>query len=243
MQKYIITQTTQPATNQPSAWVQWMTPGGVSAIAAVVALSFTVGGTIWNNFHLNKKIKALAAKVAKDEEKEILDPKDLERVGQILAQLSILSGSDRVTLGVFHNGVIGKKGATYDKVAILSGYCNPGIIPLPELGSDVKAESLMKDFQPLWKDEQRKEIILHKDTAEPSCKLYLNRRDIHHLNNKILSTEYLEVGILSYHWCSTYGELPLPEEGSRAESDLKELENEIISIIQSNKDRQRILGK
>lgn len=200
-------------------------------------------GVLYLSKNLKSKVEELKERMDKDDA-DILPPSEIERVKDILAQISILTDADRVTLGVFHNGVIGAKGAQYDKVAILAGYCSPGVMPLPELDKDVKAENLMEDLSLLWNKEGNKFIFLSRKDAPDSCSLYMSRRDISHLYNMILSVGNIEIAVLSLHWCSSVPEsgAPIPPSDSRGDQRFKDLTRELVSIVQSSKDGERILG-
>lgn len=216
-----------------------------SALVEIVSLvSLTASaGVLWFARSLREKMAILSKRVEGKEMLDILPEHEIGRVKDILAQLSILTDADRVTLGVFHNGVIGAKGAHYDKVVILEGYNAPGVLPLPELHKDVKAENLMEDLNPLWNKEDQS-LLLSKGDAPASCSLYMSRRDIAHLYNKLLTTGNIEIGVISFHWCSSYmaGEVPFPPPDSRGHRKFQELTGELLSIIQANKDRKHILG-
>lgn len=207
-------------------------------------LAITASATmVWVTGKLKGKINEISSRLEKQEDGflDILPEDEVARIREILAQLAILYDADRVTLGVFHNGVIGAKGAHYDKVAILASYSSPGIIPLPELNKDVNACTLMEDFQPMLENEP-KELFLDKAEAPYPCSLYMTRRDIFHLWNVFLTREHIDLGVISVHWCSGYDELPLPPPGTRGDRKAKDLIDEITSIIQMSKNRKRLLG-
>lgn len=208
----------------------------VLSILAILAST----GLAFLSFYLKQKLSSIEEFVHNVSHKGQLPEEETERVNQILAQLAVIYEADRVTLGVFHNGVIGSQGAHYNKVEITAGYSAPGVIKLPELGKDVEASTIMDDFGTMWKEG--KELFLDKSSAHHSCALYMTRRDIFHLWNKVLFVGNLDVGILSMHWCAPLEKLPVPPETSRGERLAKELIGELTSIIYSAKERKRILG-
>lgn len=211
----------------------------VTDVMSLLALAASTGIALLS-FYLRKKLHIIEDFIRRDSTDGKLPEEEMERVNQILAQLAIIYEADRVTLGVFHNGVIGAQGAHYDKVEITAGYSAPGVIKLPELGKDVEASTIMDDFGTMWKEG--KELFLDKASAHHSCALYMTRRDIFHLWNKVLFVGNLDVGILSMHWCAPQEKLPVPPETSRGQRLAQDLLGELTSIIYSAKERNRILG-
>lgn len=211
----------------------------ISAISLVVTAGFAVLVS-----HLRKKLKILSEKVGGVEENvvdRIIPPEEVKRLKEIFAQLAILYDADRVSLGVFHNGVIGARGARYEKIAIIEGYNSPGVIPLPEASKDVYATAIMNDFKPLWEGEGGKELIISRVKAPSSCTHYMSRRDIFHMWNIILCKDNIDIGMISIHWCSSQEKLPLPEKGSKSYIKAERLKQEITSIIQINKLRNKVI--
>jgi hypothetical protein len=192
------------------------------------------------------KLRAKVVKLSKVVENsgvidDILPKEEIARIKEILAQLAIIYDADRVTLGVLHNGVIGSTGAHYDKMAIVAGYSSPGIIPLPEIAKDINVTTIMSELKPLSVGDQD-ELFLKREDAPSSCSLYMARRDIFHLWNKLLSIGNIEVGVISFHWCSNLETLPFPPPDSKGDVKSQELIKEIVSIIRLYKERRKILG-
>ena len=208
--------------------------GVLTEIFSLLSIAASAG-ILWITRGLSSKLKDLAKKVEVEEEELLIPQEELERVKEILAQISILTEADRVTLGVFHNGVIGATGAHYDKLAVLAGYCQPGVLPLPELYKDIEANTLMNDLTPLFENSVDLEIT--RETAPRSCGLYMSRRDIHKLHNRLLKVGNLEIGVLSIHWCS-----PVIQACNQHDNKIKSLMEEITSIIQASRDKKRILN-
>ena len=214
-----------------------ITDGIITEVIGIVSI-LASGGLLWLVRGLKSKLKELSDRVPQDHENSLLPPEEIRRVQDILAQVSILTGADRVTLGVFYNGVIGADGAHYDKLSILVGYCHPGVIPLPEMHKSIKATTLMNDLKPLFQaTTDGKNLIIDKETAPSSCSLYMSRRDIYRLHNNLLKVNNLEVGVISIHWCSRVEGDPVEP----VREKIKELFTEVKAIIQSSRDKKRIL--
>ncbi len=147
--------------------------------------------------------------------REILPRDEIKRVSQLLAQLAYIYQSDRVALGVFHNGVIGAEGAHYEKFTVIEAYSAPGITPLPELKKTVFINEV----------PFKSEGIISRSSGQ--YKLYMSRRDIFYLKTISLSLGDIEIGIISIHWCSNLPSAP------NIPPDNRDIEEEIISIIQS----------
>lgn len=239
----ISTSTSNPIVTQPppahAPLVSPVTKALATEIVAVISMVVTLGIAYFSR-NLSEKVRSLSTKIDKKEE-ELVPPAEVARIREILAQLAIITDADRVTLGVLHNGVIGAKGAHYDKVKILAGYSAPGVLPLPELYKDVKADNLMEDLMPLL--GQQGSLQLSKKTAPANCALYMSRRDISNLRNMLLTSGNIDIAVLSFHWCSSaHEEEAFPPTGSRGDGRFNDLISEILYIIQASKDRKRILG-
>lgn len=237
-----------PSTTPPNPLAEQARQQFADAFTLLISTIIPVAGTaivllVKNILKENGKMIAnIQKKLDGDNESSLLPKSDMKRIEDILAQIAIICDSDRVTLGVFHNGVIGTSKVDFDKVAIISGYTSPGVMPLEELGRDVPAANLMGDLELLWNQEGTEDLLLRKDHASPKCRLYFTRRDIGTLYNVKLSLGNIEMGVISIHWCGCAPEYPLPPEGSRGERKMKELQLEVLSIIQATRDREKILG-
>lgn len=177
----------------------------------------------------------------KEDKETLIANEDLSRIKDILSQVAFICDADRVTLGVFHNGIIGSRGVVFDKITIIAGYTSPGILKLPELGKEISASVFLRE-QGRGVNFTNTPRILSKNDVNPTCQLYFTRRDIDRLFNIRLSLGNLDLGVISIHWCGCAPIDMLPPENSRGYIKMEELKKEIISIIKTARDRDIFIG-
>lgn len=167
---------------------------------------------------------------------DLVPTKEVDRIEEVLSQLAIICEADRVSLGMFHNGLIGIRGAHYERMCVLAGYSAPGVKPLPELNKDIRAEALIQELTPLF--DKGGDLKLFREEVPEGCSLYLQRRDIHSMWNRILYCGNIETAVISFHWCRELSELPIPKKGCHGDKMLEGLISELEVILRTTRQEE-----
>ncbi|WP_338442371.1 hypothetical protein VZG28_05200 [Synechococcus elongatus IITB4] len=155
---------------------------------------------------------------------EILPPRERRRVQDLLAQMAVLIGADRVVLGIFHNGSISFDGLHFSHLAIPFCYEHPSMPLLPELMRDIPVGSVMRELEAIWKTPDN-EFVARADEVESPCRYYLETRGIKQLVFRSRGLKGVDVLIFGYHWAEDHDWV----EGDR--NALVPIEDEIIQIV------------
>ena len=174
-------------------------------------------------------IAAAAKKFREDRERrrislEILPPRERRRIQDLLAQAAVLTGADRVVLGVFHNGSISFDGLHFTHLAIPFCYEHPSMAALPEFLRDIPVSSIMRELEAIWKNPGN-EFIARASESTDSCRYYLETRGIEQLVFRSKGFKGFDVVIMGYHWVDS---APWTEKEREA---VNRIEEEIIQIV------------
>lgn len=202
-------QTEQPPSQQPSQQ-PLIDPAVMVELSGLLTTAVSVGLAV-AIAHLNRQLKKIGQHQGPRREHN-------RRALDLLAQLAVLSGADRVVLGILHNGSIGLRGMEFHKLHILYAYEALGVSPLPELGKDIPVQTIMELRNLLDSPDGTYEIFA--ENAQNGCKQYLDSRGISCIRNELLSIGGVPIGILSKHYC--YSD-PVPPEPKREYDLLSEL--------------------
>jgi hypothetical protein len=181
-------------------------PALAAELTGLATTALTIGLTV-AIAHLNRQLKKIGQQGGvRREHRRALD---------LLAQLAVLSGADRVVLGILHNGAVGLRGMEFHKLHILYAYEAPGVGPLPELGKDVPVQKIA-ELQNLLASPDGTYNIVAED-AKNGCRQYLSKRGISCIHNKLITLGTVPIGILSKHYCHSD---PIPTLDTEQESAL-----------------------
>ena len=136
-----------------------------------------------------------------DQAPERLLPRERNQAQLLLAQLALLYGADRASLGLFHNGTLDLSGFHLQRLTVAASYTKPGIAPLPEIGRAVPLAGV-PELADLWQAEGGVQTLGFDETQPPGCREYLRRRGITCLQNRLLLAGQVAVAIVSLHWCN-----------------------------------------
>ena len=136
-----------------------------------------------------------------DQAPERLLPRERNQAQLLLAQLALLYGADRASLGLFHNGTLDLSGFHLQRLTVAASYTKPGIAPLPEIGRAVPLAGV-PELATLWESPDGTQTLGMDETQPPGCREYLRRRSITCLQNRLLLAGQVAVAIVSLHWCN-----------------------------------------
>lgn len=185
-------------------------PIGIDTVADFLSIFLSVIFAIFarelskNRDSINKILRNVRH-ISAETKTSLLSEQYLKRIDQLLAQIAIIGGYDRVVLGIFHNGVVGMRYSKFEKFLIASSYVVSGIEEVPEMGKDLNVSDISIDLALLERFIDGAMVVDTKnvDMYGSNCFLYLKNRNIHQLNNQLLtSNDGLHLGILSKQHCS-----------------------------------------
>jgi hypothetical protein len=120
---------------------------------------------------------------------------------QLLAQMAVLTGADRVVLGAFYAGRVTAAGYGFTRVSIRSCYVAPGRLPLDLQTSDLSMEKIRSDLDELIENGAARWKHVHATPdLPPSCLDYLQRNRIASLSGRLVLLEGLPIGVLNLHF-------------------------------------------
>ena len=154
---------------------------------------------------LLQKLRAAARQLQAFQRPNLFLPRDLARVNQLLSQLAILTGAQRVILGVFHNGVLSAEGWHLSRLQCVAAYLSPGTEPISELYRIIPIEHI-PELHALFLSANGMVSVDSKDPKlSPGCRMYLETRGIGCLRNILLKAGTVETGLVAFHYV---GEVP-----------------------------------
>ncbi|WP_152034126.1 hypothetical protein [Synechococcus elongatus] len=142
----------------------------------------------------------------------------------MLAQAAILTGADRVVLGVFHNGSISFDGLHFSHLAIPFCYEHPSMPLLPEFLRDIPVSSIMRELEAIWKTPNN-EFLARVDDCDSPCRYYLETRGVKQIVFRSKGLKSVDVLILGYHWTETHHWREQEREA------IAPIEEEIVQIV------------
>lgn len=184
------TQAQPPAPVQPIQ-IQFALTDVIAGFSVLISSASVV---LWR-----RAIKALHS--MQDKAPERLLPRERNQAQLLLAQLALLYGADRASLGLFHNGTLDATGFHLQRLTISASYVKPGIAPLPEFGRAVPLVGV-PELAELWQCPDGVQTLGIEGDHPPGCREYLRKRSITCLQNRLLMAGQVAVAVVSMHWCN-----------------------------------------
>jgi hypothetical protein len=153
-----------------------------------------------------------------------------QRITEALAQIAVLTGATRVTLGVFHNGSIDSSGFHLQRLSTIGVYASTGVVPTGTWIKDMPIAKIMPEMEPLlretgWIRASRGDVLADR------CRDYLERNDIEVMCNRLVRVGNLPIGVLSlkYDWPKE----GMPEAPEGYEGLLEDLLTQVSLVLRS----------
>lgn len=220
----------QQLAEQPAAPQQPPPSQGLSPLISIdiyLSLAVSIGAAGVSALAIKNTVK-LAKQFQQGRINSMLPARETQRVRDLLAQAAVIAKSDRVTLGVFHNGHLSSRGYHMEHLAIAYAYERPGMASLPELHRDVPISEIQRELRGIWQSP-RQQVMLKADDIGPDsaeCALYLERRALKAIRLHLLTSGSTEVAILGFH----YQDDP-PDWNDANDPTIRRIELELTEII------------
>lgn len=187
---------------------------------------------------LFKRLRTMGRQMQDLARPALLLPRDLVRARELLAQLAILTNSDRVLLGLYHNGLIDSSGFHLSRLQILAGYFQPGTENVSEYLRVVPV-SAVPELRSLWASPNGMVMVRADDPAlSTGCRTYLDLRSIRILVNITLRAGDTDVGVLGCHY--TRGQEP--RDGVFESDEVKQVLRELSRLATLRSTHQSTIG-
>lgn len=185
---------TAPA-NPPAPTV--ISPRTVISIDAEAFIMLgALGWLLWEKVLRGRIVRHLDGVFAPVEEERALN--------DLLAQIALLAGANRVLLCAFHNGHISSGGYSLTKLSVVNSYLADGTGPMASPIRDMPLGRVMSEVEGMLAAHTagRRWVFTHDgDHLTEPCRDHLRRNDIVMMYNRLVLVGNLPIGILSIQYC------------------------------------------
>lgn len=152
--------------------------------------------------YLLRRLRKVGAQLRELSKPSLLPPKEMARARELLAQLALISGADRVLLGLYHNGHLDSSGFHLSKLQVIAGYFSPGVSQVGEYLRTIPVSEVF-ELRHLWSSNTGiHSFDITDENLSTGCKTYMEVREIKCLRNiTLMAGTQVEVGVIGLHYC------------------------------------------
>ncbi|MGL6134626.1 MAG: hypothetical protein ACRC1L_10630 [Prochlorococcaceae cyanobacterium] len=158
---------------------------------------------------------------------------DARYVVELLAQMAVMTGAQRVALGTFYNPQLASGGYGFTRATLVSCYVAPGRLPLDVEARDMPMERIRNDLDDLIANSQGHWRFVRAGVHLPTpCRDYLMRNRIAFLYGRLVMLEGLPIGVINVQFDDP-ASLPLHHHEMPHLEEMEHLYQELSRVVRA----------